>query len=117
MRALAERVYEQVQIAIAVHVGKDSSCGMPACAADTGRSRHLLDLPASQFAVECVGSVDCTEVKVAPAIAVEIAQRHSRAEHEVVVLHDQPVVETVGEMDSSRGRLECGETGIASIRN
>src|SRR5436190_22886037 len=90
---------------------------MPPLASDPRARRYVLKDPIATIPVERVGAVDGAKIKITPAVAVEVAQRHAGALHEIVVLHHQPVIERISEADPGLRTAEQRETGIALGRN
>src|SRR5437762_13781373 len=90
---------------------------MPSLTADPRARGHVLKRPIATIPVECVCAVDRAKIKITPAVAIEVAQRHAGAFPEIVVLHPQPVIERIREVDPGLWTAEQRETGIALGRN
>ena len=117
MSSQPERVYDQIEIAVPVHIRKRRARRMPPCPADARRGGHVFKLPVAEISIKGVRPGDRAEVNIAPAVAIEIAQRNAGALHEIVVLHDQPVVENVHETDARLRAGQLSEAGFAIRRN
>ena len=117
MSTQPERVHHQIEIAVPVHIRKRRARRMPHCPANARRGGHVFKLPVATVSIKSVGPVDRAEVNIAPAVAIEIAQRDAGALHEIVVLHDQPVVEHVHETDARLRAGQLSEAGLAIRRN
>ena len=90
---------------------------MPAAATHSSAGSNIFKCPIAQIAIKRVGAVDGAEINIAPTVAIEVAERHAGALHEIVVLHHQPVVQHVSEVDAHlRSRHQC-ETGVAGRRH
>ena len=58
MRALPQRVHEQIQSAIAVNIRKDRASRMPPAAANPGAGGHVFKFPIAEIAIESIGAID-----------------------------------------------------------
>ena len=70
--AVAHGVDDQIQIAVAVDVGKGRAGASASMISDAGCLGDALEFPIPEIAIENVVAVDAAEIKVAPAIAVHI---------------------------------------------
>src|SRR3989442_5492796 len=68
----AQRTDDQVQLAVAVDVGKNRAARGLVCASNTSARSDIFELAVSEIAVECVGAIQIAEVQIAQSIAIEI---------------------------------------------
>jgi len=91
---------EQVQVAVAVHVGEHGARGVAPREGDASPSGDVLEAPASQVLVQDVRAFVARQVDVWPAVAVHIAQGHAAALRQVAVPERAVERDGVGETDA-----------------
>src|ERR1041384_6409472 len=101
MRPSAEGIDDEIEVAIPVHIGESSACGVEVRAGDPGAFRDLLESPMAEIAIEAIRSVEAAEVKITPAIAIDVAGGDARAVEEDLIGQMALFGEDVGETDSS----------------
>ena len=77
MRSSAHRVHDQIQVAIAIQIGKGGSGGVQARTSHTGLVGDVLKLPIAQIPKQRIGTIQPTEVKIHQTVAVHIPRRHA----------------------------------------
>jgi len=108
--------HQQIQIPVAVRVAKRRAGRMRRGFRDARLRGHVLESPIAQVAVQSVCAVDPRKEQVAPAVGVEVARRHARAVHQIVVVHHPPDRQRIGERDAAAGGRDGGEADVASAR-
>ena len=72
-RAVAERVDDQVEVAVAVQIGEGGARRGQTRRSDASPASDVLEPPVSPVAVEGVRAGQVAEVQVAPAVAIHVA--------------------------------------------
>src|SRR5690348_4177088 len=101
MRAVAERVYEQVEVAIAIDVGEDRAGGIQEGGFGKCGVGDVFKLPLAEVLVEAAAVVESGEEQVAPPIAIDITGSHAGAVEEDLVCEVTVQSEEIGEVNSS----------------
>jgi hypothetical protein len=98
--AAPERVHEEIQVAVAIDIGKGRPGRVLSLAGHTGGMGDVLEAPVAQIAVKRVARIETAEVEIAPAIAIDIPGGDAGATEEVAVGDGAFVAEQVGEGDA-----------------
>src|SRR6185436_15883921 len=77
--ALAEHRNQQIQRAISIHVSEYGGAIKTAWAHDTGFRGDILELPVAQVAIEAIGGVEATEIKVRQSVVVKVPRGQAGA--------------------------------------
>src|SRR5437868_3616345 len=72
--AVAHGVDDQIEIAVAIDIGKGSAGASASTISDAGFLGDVLEFPIPEIAIENVVAVDAAKIKVTPAVAVHIAR-------------------------------------------
>ena len=115
--ALAEGADEQVEVAVAVHIGEHGSRRVPPRQGDAGPGRDVLEAPVTEVLVQGVRALVARQVDVGESVSIHVADGHSAALREVAVLQCVLERDGVGEADAGPGRRELGESGAAAARH
>ena len=73
----ANRVDEQVKVAVAVDIGKSRSGRIGTLASNASPGGDILKLPVTQIAIENIRAVQSAKIKVAPSVSVHVASGHA----------------------------------------
>ncbi len=115
VRAAAEGIDQQVEVTVAIDIGKDGPGRFQAVAGDTGGLRHFFKPSAAQISIEGIGATEATEIEIAPAIAIDITGGHAGAIDEDLVEGGLIVGQEVGELNSGNIWRQQGEAGMSRI--
>ena len=115
--ATPQRADEQVQVAVAVHVGQHRSRGVTPRQRDARLGGDVLEPPATQVAVQNVRALVAREIDVGKAVPVHVAQGHAAALRQVAVPERAVEGDRVGEVDAGLGWGKLGEPRTATARH
>src|SRR5437868_1779840 len=85
VRALADGVHNQIEVAIAVYIGKRGAGASAPGAGNTGFGGDIRKFPIAEIAVENVVAVDAAKINITPAVAIHIARGHAGAVEENLI--------------------------------
>ena len=104
MRVTTDGIDNQVQIAIAIQVGKRGAGRVQTVAGDAGRLSDIRKLPVAQIVIECAGTAQVTEEQIAQAVAIDVSRRNARAVEKNLIGQVPLFGKRIGEGDSRVGR-------------
>jgi len=114
--AEAEPVHQQVEVAVAIHVGHDGpGAGLTRAGGSPGVGLAL-EPPAAAVQVQGIGALEAREVQVAPAVSIHIAQGHAGSVLEDAVVGHGRLVDGVRESHARVGRRHPREAGSWGTR-
>src|SRR5438046_1374749 len=112
---MTESGNQQVQPAVAVHVGEHGSSANVIGGVNPCFEGHVLESPAPKVPVEGVVSLQTAQEDVGTAVAIEIADGHAAAVLQDSVSRTGPIIENVREVNSRALWRQLGETGSAFL--
>src|SRR5438876_8172918 len=99
-RAAANRIDQQVQVAVAVNIREYGASRGLAFTSDAGSGRDILELPFAEIAEEPVVSFDRAKIEIAQPVAVDVSGRHAGAIEENVVRQGMFFGKVIGEVNA-----------------
>ncbi len=108
----AGRQQDQVERAVAVHVGERGAAGVPVARADARRFGDVLELPVAEVLVERAAALRLGEKDVQEAVAVHVAERDAGALPENTVAEQQRIADVILEADARLVRGHRGEPRV-----
>ena len=102
--AAANRVDQQIQVAIAVHIREDAPGGKLSGAGHASRVCDVLEFPVAKVSIEFVAAFQTAKVEIASSIAVNIAASDTGTVESNLIRGGAGVGENIGEEDAG----ECG---------
>ena len=115
--AAAQAVHQQIQIAVAVDVGEHAAGRELVRTGDPGPGRDVLEPPIPEVAIEHVVAFKPAEIDVHPAVAIDIAERHTRADFVEAVGGHRGIRQPVAEGNPGVAGLQQREARVTARRN
>ena len=99
VRAVADGVDDQVEIPVPVEVRESCPRRGQSGASDPGFRRDLLEPPVAQVPVKRVRAIQRAEVKVTPAIAIDVTRGDARPVQQNLISQGTRLRQNIGESD------------------
>ena len=116
-RAAADAIDQQIEVAVAVHVGKGGAGGGLIGAGHTGGGGNIGKVPIAQVAIERVGRVQAAEIQVREAVAIDVAGSDAGPVQKNLVGERSLLAEVIGEGDAGGHGADIGEAGLSPRGN
>src|SRR5438105_5449319 len=115
--AAADAIDKQVEVAVAVHVGKGGAGGGLIGAGHTGGGSNIGKVPIAQIAIERVGRVEAAKVKIAETVAIDVACRDAGSIEKNLVGERSLLVEAIGEGNAGAHGVDHREACLSARGN
>ena len=117
VRAAAEGIDDEVQIAVAIQIDQRGAGGRQIRTGHACRLSNVLKFPMAQVAVEAVPTVEAAKIQVAPTIPVDVPRRDARAVEQDLIGEMPLRGELISEENPGAVRRQQRESGFSVLRD
>ena len=111
MRALAEGIDDQVEVAVTIEINQRAAGRRNIGAGHAGGLGFIGEPPVAQVAIQTASPIEAAKKQIAPAVAIHVTRRHAGAVEENLIGEMALLREDVGKSDSALRRRQASETG------
>src|SRR5436309_2968533 len=112
--AAANRIHEQVQVAVAIHVGEHRPRGELVGTSDACLCRNIFKLPIPEIAIEYIRPFKAAEINIAPAVPIDVAKGETGAIFQHAVLRRGRVGKMIRERNAGYLRRQRSESCLSA---
>ncbi len=113
----AQGRHQQVQIAVAIDVGKGATSRKAVRRSDAGAGRDVFEAPPPAIPIQRVGAFGAGEEHVRESVTIHVGEAHAGALRQNPVLQEEGIAHRIDEGDARAIGVQGGESRFATARN